>query len=250
MKVIIIDDEESARKLIETILIDLCPEVKEIYKAKNLKEGVELIKKESPDLVLLDIEMPNNSGLQILNFFENEEVNFQIIFITAYNKYAVDAFKLSATDYLLKPLYPNELKKSVEKALKKSSDLNIKNEFKALKKKLNFISLNTLALEVPNGIIFASYDDIIFFEADGMYTKVYTTDLKYDIVSKPLKFFSEQLKNNDFFFKSHRSYIINLKHIKQYLKHEGGYLVMSNDINIPISKKNKEEFLNTIQISF
>ena len=244
MKVVIIDDERSARNLIENILLDTCPEIKTILKAEELESGVELIKKENPAIVFLDIEMPKYSGLQILEFFEKQEIHFQIIFITAYDTYAIDAFKLSAIDYLLKPIHIEELKKAVNKALHAHKEKQVYSKLDDLKKSFQQLAMNTLAIEVPKGIVFVSYDDIICFEADGMYTKVFTKEnITYELVSKPLKHFSEQLEENTYFYKCHRSYLINMKHIKQFFKHDGGYLLMSNHKNIPIAKNKREEFL-------
>lgn len=250
MKVLIIDDEKSARNLIETMLLDVCPEIQTIAKASDLQSGVEIIRKETPEVVFLDVEMPKYSGLRILDFFENKEVNFQIVFITAYDKYAIEAFKLSAIDYLLKPIDVDELKKAVAKSIRHIGNQKVSSKLENLKKSIQHLKLNTLPLEVPKGISFVSYDDILYFEADAMYTKVYMKDESVELVSKPLKYFSDQLEENDFFYKCHRSYMVNLKHIKQFLKQDGGYIVMSNGNNIPIAKNKKEEFLQCIQTLF
>ncbi len=251
MKVVIIDDEKKARKLIESLLLDTCSEITGIFKAKELESGVELIRTEKPSIVYLDIEMPKYSGLQILEFFKNEKINFQIIFITAYDTYAVEAFKLSAIDYLLKPIHITEFKEATQRAIQAQKEKQVYTKLEDLKKSFQQLALNTLALEVPKGIIFVSYDDIVFFEADGMYTKVYTKDsTAFELVSKPLKHFADQLEENSYFYKCHRSYLINMKHIKQFFKHDGGYLLMSNQKNIPIAKNKKEEFLACIENMF
>lgn len=251
MKVIIIDDEKSARNLIEIMVLDLFPEIEEIYKVEDLEMGANAIKKYQPDIVFLDIEMPKYSGLQILDFFKTDEVNFQIIFITAYNQYAIEAFKLSAVDYLMKPVDVKSLKEAVEKAIIRANKNNVYKKLEDLKSSFHQLSLNTLALEVPNGVIFISYNDIICFEADGMYTKVFAKDKNnYELISKPLKYFSDQLADNDFFYKCHRSYLINLKHIKQFFKQDGGYVLMSNQMNIPIAKNKRDEFMACINKMF
>jgi two-component system LytT family response regulator len=247
MKAVIIDDEKSARNLIEAMVKEVCSEITTIYKANELEFGVAIIKEERPDIVFLDIEMPRYSGLQILEFFEGEEINFQIIFVTAYDKYAIEAFKLSAIDYLLKPIHIGELKEAIKKAVDLAKSKKIYTKLEDLKQSFQQLALNTLALDVPKGIVFASYDDILYFEADGMYTKVFTKNVDtFELVSKPLKHFSDQLENNTFFYKCHRSYLINLKQIKQFFKQDGGYLLMMNQKNIPIAKNKKEEFLGHI----
>lgn len=250
MNVVIIDDEKSARNLIETMLLDTCEGVKKIFKAPDLEAGVALINKQNPDIVFLDVEMPKYSGLKLLDFFEGQKISFQIIFITAYDKYAIEAFKLSAIDYLLKPIHVNELKRAVSKAIAIIQEKKVSQKLEKLKESIQHLKLNTLPLEVPKGISFVSYDDILFFEADAMYTKVHMKDDSIELVSKPLKHFTDQLYGNEFFYKCHRSYLINLRHIKQFLKHDGGYLIMSNGENIPVAKNKKEEFLKCIQTLF
>ena len=250
MKALIIDDEKRARNLLERILIDTCSAITSIYKATDLESGIELIKKEAPGIVFLDIEMPRYSGLQILDFFKDEEIKFQIIFVTAYDNYAIEAFKLSAVDYLLKPINIKELKLAVDKAITQQEKNHVNTTLNDLRKSFQQLALNTIALEIPKGIIFVSYDDILYLEADGMYSKVYMRDGRVELISKPLKYFSDQLSESPFFYKSHRSYLINLKHIKQFVKQDGGYLIMKDDKNIPIAKNKKEDFLKCVEDLF
>lgn len=250
MKAIIIDDENKARRLIHTLIDEECPEIEEIFEASDLESGVALIKEHHPDIVFLDIEMPNHSGLQILEFFEASEVNFQIIFITAYNEYAVQAFKLSAVDYLLKPIDIEEFKNAVDKAVSSIKNKSIDTKLNDLKKVFQQISLNKIVLEIPKGILFVSHDDLLFFEADGMYTKVYMKNNETQLICKPLKHFVDQLSEKPIFYKPHRSYLINLKYIKELVKKDGFHLIMENNKTIPIAKEKKEEFLQLIQDLF
>jgi len=250
MKALLIDDENKARRLLEALLQDTCPEITTIFQASDLVSGVAIIEEENPEIVFLDIEMPNHSGLQILEFFEEKEVNFQIIFVTAYNQYAIEAFKLSAVDYLLKPLDVQELKKAVDKTIDIIKGKCINNQFDDLKKAFKQLSLNKIALEVPKGISFVSHDEIQFFEADGMYTKVYLSEGKTELICKPLKHFVTQLDDKPIFYKPHRSYLINLKSIKEFIKKDGFYLLMDNGKTIPIAKDKKDEFLRLIQEVF
>lgn len=250
MKVIIIDDENKSRRLLEAMLLDVTTEIDVILQASDLESGVALIKAEEPQIVFLDIEMPKHSGLQILEFFNNQEVNFQIIFITAYNQYAIEAFKLSAIDYLLKPLDVEELKPALEKAILVSKQKSVNSKLEDLKKAFQQLSLNKIALEIPKGIVFINHDDIVFFEADGMYTNVYLQNGKIELICKPLKHFVDQLENKNIFYKPHRSYLINLKHIKELSKKDGYYLIMENNKTIPVSKEKKDEFIKIIQEVF
>ncbi|RXR20933.1 response regulator transcription factor [Flavobacterium amnicola] len=250
MKVVIIDDENKARKLIAALLNEEYNDTFTIYEAEDLVSGCQLIKEIQPDIVFLDIEMPNHSGLQIAEFLAPNELNFQLIFITAYNEYAVQAFKLSAVDYLLKPIDISEFKSAVEKAKQNIQKGNISHKLDDLKKVFNQLSLNKMVLEVPKGVLFVSHDDIIAFEADGMYTKVFMQDNSTQLICKPLKHFVEQLENKPIFYKPHRSYLINLKFMKELSKKDGYHIIMENNKTIPVAKEKKDEFLALIQSMF
>lgn len=246
MRALIIDDEEKAISLLTTVLEEYCPEVTEVFGATDLVSGVAMIKKDDPDIVFLDIEMPEHSGLEILDFFNGEIPPVHIIFVTAYNQYAIQAFKVSAIDYVLKPINVMELQKAVKKCAALDKDKNVDRKLNDLKK----LTVNTLALEVPNGFVFHSYDDIQYFEADGSYTKVYLKSGAVELICKPLKHFVDQLNDNPYFYKSNRSYLVNLTYVKRFSKLDGGYLLMRNDVTLPIAKSKKEEFAQTIQNLF
>ena len=250
MKALIIDDESKARRLLERLLQDNCPEINEILLASDLESGLDVIENFQPNIVYLDIEMPRYSGLQILNLLGSQDIEFQIIFTTAYNQYAVEAFKLSAIDYLLKPIDTNELKIATHKAIKALKESKINHQLLDLKKAFNQLALNKIALEIPKGVIFISHDDIVLFEADSMYTKVYLENGKSELICKPLKHFVSQLSTLPIFYKPHRSYLVNLKHIKELSKRDGQHLVMSNSKTIPISKDKRDEFMKVIQEVF
>lgn len=249
MNAIVIDDEEKARNLLSHLIRENCPQIQKLDLAKDLEEGVALIKKERPQLVFLDIEMPKASGLELLEHF-TEPVDFQIIFTTAYSSYAVDAFKLNAIDYLLKPIDTDELKIAVEKAEALANSEAIHSKIEHLRTSLKTISLNKIALEVPKGILFVSYNDILYFEADGMYTTVYMNKENNKTICKPLKFFVEQLADNNLFFKCHRSYLINLKYVEELIREDGDFLLMENKKRIPISKSKKDEFISVVKETF
>ncbi|MBE9575986.1 LytR/AlgR family response regulator transcription factor [Flavobacterium proteolyticum] len=250
MKVIIIDDENKARRLISTLLTENCSDITLQLEANDLETGVALIKEHQPDIVFLDIEMPKHSGLQIVDFFEPHEMNFQIIFVTAYNDYAIQAFKLSAVDYILKPVDVLELKSAIEKAKKNIESKSINNRLDDLKRVFQQLSLNKMILEVPKGILFVSHDDIILFEADGMYTKVYMKNNESQLICKPMKHFVDQLEDKPIFYKPHRSFLVNLKYIKELSKKDGFHLIMENNKTIPIAKEKKDEFMQLIQDLF
>jgi two-component system LytT family response regulator len=185
-----------------------------------------------------------------MDFFEPHEINFQVVFITAYNDYAIQAFKLAAVDYILKPVDISELKNAVEKAKENIQKANINDKLENLRKAFQQLSLNKIVLEVPKGILFVAHDDIILFEADGMYTKVYMKNNESQLICKPLKHFADQLSEKLIFYKPHRSYLVNLRYMKELSKKDGFHIIMENNKTIPIAKEKKEEFLQMIQELF
>jgi len=247
MKVIIIDDEPKARKLLEVLIKENCPRIETIFKAEDLLIGVELIKKEKPEIVFLDIEMPQHSGLEIVDFLDREELDFEIIFTTAYSEYAIKAFELSAIDYILKPIRPSKVIEAVDKAISSIGKSQINTKLDELKKALASSNFKKIGLPVADGIKFIEFDQIIMFEAEGMYTKITTTSESEILISKPLKHFVALLENIQNFYRPHRSYLINLKYIKQYVKSDGGYILMDNNKTVSISKEKREEFLTIVQ---
>lgn len=250
MKAVIIDDENKARNVLRTLLQEDCPEITEIQEASDLISGVALIKAAVPDLVFLDIEMPEHSGLEIASFFEEQHISFQIIFTTAYDQYAIEALKLSAIDYLLKPIDSDELIHAVQKAKKAIEANNISNKLSQIEKTFQQLSLNKIALEIPKGILFVSHDDIILFEADGVYTKVHLKNGKVELITKTLKHFSDQLLEKSIFYKPHRSYLINLRYMSQFVKKDGYHIILENNKTIPVARDKREEFLNLVRHIF
>lgn len=246
MKAIIIDDEKKARSLLKILVEENCPKITEIFEAPDLLSGVEIIKKEEPSIVFLDIEMPEHSGLEILNFIENDVYNFEIIFTTAYSEYAIQAFQLSAIDYLLKPVRPNQVKIAVEKAIDFLGKTSINSKLEELKKSFKNNSFDKIGLPVSDGIRFVDFKSIILLEADGMYSKISLNDGEQLLISKPLKHFVSILEDIPTFYKPHRSYLINIMYIKQYVKSDGGYIVMDNDKTVSISKEKRDEFLQIV----
>ncbi len=246
MKVLIIDDEQKARNLLKILVKENCKNITQIFEAESLLNGVELIKKENPQIVFLDIEMPGNSGLEILDFISKEDYDFEIIFTTAYSEYAIQAIQLSAIDYLLKPIRGSKVKDAVEKALEFLGKSKISKRLEELKQVFTTSTLKKIALPVNDGIEFIPFTDIIMFEADGMYTNVCTTRREI-MISKPLKHFVEILNNVAIFYKPHRSYLVNLMFIKKYVKSDGGYILMDNNKSVSISKNKIEEFMQLMQ---
>lgn len=246
MEVVIIDDEKRARSLLRTILEQECSGIESIYEAPNLLEGVALIQAHQPKLVFLDIEMPEHQGIEIFEHFAKEEINFEIVFCTAFSEYALRAFEMNAIDYLLKPLRPQKVKGVVEKVQSSFRQDQIQEKLEELKNALRLNKFQKIGLPVSNGILFIPIEEIILMEADGMYTKVFTTNNGSELVSKPLKFFNDLMEKSPLFYRPHRSFIMNIKFVKQYVRTDGNYVVLENDYMVPISKDKKEEFLNLV----
>ncbi|TNE53070.1 MAG: response regulator transcription factor [Bacteroidetes bacterium] len=243
MTAIIIDDESKARKLLRTILEEYCANVKVLDEAEGLSAGVELIKQLQPEVVFLDVEMPDYMGTQIMDFFEDHEIDFKIIFTTAHSEYAVKAFEINAIDYLLKPLRPKQVKEAVGKVQENIEQKSVSEQLTELKNSFNSLNFKKIGLPISDGILFVELEDIICLEADGMYTKFYTKSNGSKLVSKPLKHFMALLEDKQEFYRPHRSFCINMRYIKQFVKKDGGHLVMDNDLIVSISREKRDEFL-------
>lgn len=240
IKAIIIDDEKKARELLYTLIVENCPEIEVIDQCQDLPNGVKSIRKNKPDLIFLDIEMPGHTGLELLDFFDESEIDFGIIFTTAYNEFAVKAFKLSAVDYLLKPLLIDDLINAIARFERRfMSSKNIE----TLAKK-NEIQNNKIAIPIGQSIRFIDLDDIVFLKADNTYTEIFLEDNSKLVVSRTLKNFEEVLQENPKFFRCHKSYMVNRDYVVDYVKSDGGYLVVKNNYQVGISPEKVETFLN------
>lgn len=245
MKAIIIDDEKRARVSLRLLLQNFCPQFTEIVECKNLSEGVKTIRKEDPDIVFLDIEMPGHSGLELLDFFNENEITFSIIFTTAYNNYAIQAFKLSAIDYLLKPINPEELITAVKLFEKR---IHPSEHYTALKQNLSQDKVSKIAVPVSNKIIFLDLEDIIYLKAEGSYTNILKKDGVSILVSRNLKSFQELLEDNEIFVRIHKSYIVNSQYITAVNKSDGGFLELTGNLLIPISQDRIAIILDQVRL--
>ncbi len=246
MTIVIIDDETKARSLLIALIKKQIDSEHEVFEASNLVDGVELIKKEQPKLVFLDIEMPNHQGIEIFNYFQPNEITFEIVFTTAYSEYALKAFELNAIDYLLKPIRPARIKEVIEKVEKTFNQEKIQIKLDELSKSLRENNFNKIGLPVADGILFVPFDEIVNLEASGMYTKIFTVNSGEEIISKPLKYFENLLDQGNTFYRTHRSHIVNLKFLKQYVRKDGNFVIMENNEKVPVSKEKKDEFLTLV----
>ncbi len=243
---IIVDDETRSVQTLETIITNFCiDKVSVIGTANNIEEAYPLIKKVNPNIVFLDIEMPHGSGFDLLEKFDS--VNFEVIFTTGFDQYAVTAIKFSAIDYLLKPINITELQESIERAIKRIENRTSQNNFKVLIDNLKTPKdkNNKIPLPVINGLEFVTIGSIVYCEADEDYTHVFLVDGTKMIVTKSIKDFEDHLSNYDF-FRTHHSYLINKAYIKKYTKGEGGTILTELNTEIPVSRRRKSEFLDWI----
>ena len=245
MKAIIIDDEKRARVSLALLLQEYCPQISVVAECENLPEGIKAIRKLQPDLVLLDIEMPGHSGLELLDFFDENDVNFSIIFTTAYNEYALQAFKFSAVDYLLKPINPEQLTEAIARLEKQKQKVA---NYKLLKETINQDSLTKIAVPSGNTLIFIDTTKISYIKGEGAYSEVFCNNGTKHLVSRNLKNFEDILCLDTRFMRVHKSYIVNFEQVVAYNKSDGGSLELETGIHIPVSPDKAQNILDRIQI--
>lgn len=247
IKAIIVDDEENARLILNNFIREFCPSVKIIAQAEDVKSAVKLINKNEVDLVFLDIEMPNENGFALFDYFNKP--GFETIFCTAYSEYALKAFEVSATDYLLKPIGVTKLKEAIEKVENKLLHKNITTEnIMVLKENLVQKEIKKIGILIGDGIVFMNLNDILYFEADGSYTTIYHKNGS-DLTVKKIKHFEDLLSSDKRFFRIHRSYLINVSLIKKYSKKDGLSVTYDERTLLPISREKKEEFEEFMQLN-
>lgn len=238
-RAILVDDEASARDILTDLLSRFCPEINLIGAFDNLPEAVEFIKQEKPELVFLDIELPNYAGYEIVSFFE--EINFEIIFVTAYNQYALKAFEVSAVDYLLKPIDIERMKRAVKRFMDRSELKNLQKSYGALKD--NLLSPKLTKIVIPHGgdqkIILIQH--IVAFEAKEAYTRIHTLHEGRFMVSRNLKHFETMLEGNGTFFRTHKSWLIQTNHLLSYSKSDLT-IQLQQGIEAKLSKYKKADF--------
>lgn len=245
MNAIIVDDEKHCREVLALLLQKYCPKVTIQAICADAETALKELATKQPDILFLDIEMPDMNGFEMLE--KIKDPNFEIVFTTAYNEYAIKAIKHSALDYLLKPVDKDELIMSVKKAQKvksQKSGLRVENLLEMLngKKSLRRFGVSTL-----EGLIMINIDDIIFCESDSAYCKLFFRgEPRPMVITKTLKEVEEVLQGNDF-CRVHHSYVINMKFVERYIRGEGGEVVMINGVHLPISRTRKQDFLNLFE---
>ncbi len=239
LKAIIIDDEPDCVQLLALQLKEHCPNVQVLAQMTAPEEGLQAIRSLNPDLVFLDVEMPRMNGFQLLE--QLEELPFSLVFVTAYNEFALKAFRFSALDYLLKPLNVSQLCEAVRKAEKRQRiDQGQLDLLRYQLKEGKYPS--KIAVPFQSGVVFVELSELIYCEADSNYTKLFLTNGKNYLLSKTLRDVQEVLEERNF-LRVHRQYLINLDHIKMYHRGDGSYLVMTGSVTIPVAKNQKERLV-------
>jgi two-component system, LytTR family, response regulator len=245
---IIVDDENKARMLLRNMLPTTGVAIEILAECNSLAEGIKAIRTHKPNIVFLDIEMPMQSGIEILNYFGEEEVTFDIVFTTGFSEYALQAFKLSATDYLLKPINPLELKATVERIVSKK-ERDALASYKALYQNLS-ISKDAedkcLTVFLNNATRFVKLRDIIMLHADGAYTAIHTQVGEKLVASRNLKYFEERLEPYVQFMRCQKSFIINVNKVIEFSKSEGE-IVLENSLTAQISADKHDLFLEKMK---
>jgi two-component system LytT family response regulator len=239
---LIVDDEAASRNGLAQLISEFIPEVKVVGKADSVRSAVDQINALNPDIVFLDVEMPGKDGFDLIH--ETEPADFEVIFTTAHEQYALKAIKASAIDYLLKPINPEELTNAVKKVQEKKESGN-----KKLETFMSHVGDKKrepqLAISTMEGLIFIKLANILYCRGDGAYTFFFLKNGEKIIASKNLKEFESILCEHGF-FRTHKSYIIQLAEMKRYIKGDGGHVIMSNGETVDVSKRRKESFVHAL----
>jgi two-component system, LytTR family, response regulator len=250
MRAILIDDEPIGIRTVKKLLELNCPEVEVVATCTDAESGKQKIDQLKPDVIFLDIQMPEKNGLDMLA--EIPERNFEVIFVTAHNEYILQALQFSAVDYLMKPVDEDRIVEAVHRVKKRlfkekvpdATETFIHNMTKAVSPSDMRLCLPTL-----KGFTILKLDEIIYCEAQRSYTVFYLVQGKNIMVSKPLFDYDELLAGTTF-FRIHKSFLVNLVHVREYLRGDGGTVIMSNNMELEVSRRKKDQFLSRIKESF
>lgn len=237
---IIVEDEKKSREVIQKMLSEYFSNIEVVAVCETIDKGKSAIEQFKPDLVFLDVELPPSTGFQMLN--QIGDIKFEVIFTTAFDKYALQAIRISALDYLLKPFTVDDMRLAIRRYEEKVDRQNTMEQFQNLFHNLNHINEKKIALPTFTGLTFIAVRDIIRCEAEANYTTFYLVNKTKIVVSKTLKEYEEMLKDYNF-FRVHHANLINLEHIKDYIRGEGGMVNMVDGSHVEVSRRKKEEFM-------
>jgi two-component system LytT family response regulator len=242
---IIVEDEKHSRETLSGLLKLYCKNVNVIAEADGMMAGIKAIKKHKPDLIFLDIQMPDGSGFRLLESLD--EIDFGIIFTTAFDQFAIKAIKFSAIDYLLKPIFPDDLVAAVKKAEELQDERNTRKSVEVLLENMKRPEAEPpkIVLSTAERINVVKVQDIIRCESDNYYTLFFFSNGTKLLVSKTLKENEELLKDYNF-IRPHKSHLINVMYIKSFNKQEGGYILLTDGSRVPVSRRKKEMIVDII----
>ncbi len=245
MGAIIVDDEPNARQALSGLLEENFSEVEVLASCKDVPEAVKAIHKYKPDVVFLDIEMPGYSGFELLDFFDEQQVGFKIVFVTAYSDYSLRAFEIAAVDYILKPVRPDHIARALKKiGMDNHSQQEEAEHYRVLKENMHHPQEKKIVLQTAETIYIVRLDDILYMQADGSYTRIHTQSHGVLTITKKLIDF-EYLESAGSFLRSHRSYIVNLNHIKKVDKKDF-ILIMNDDSEVYLAQDKKNLLLDRL----
>lgn len=236
---VIIDDEALARESLLSMLKLFCPSIEVVGQAHDVKSGVKLINDVRPDVAFLDVQMPDGSGFDLLMKFDS--ISFKFVFITAYQEYAIKAFKFSAIDYILKPVDPTDLINAIEKLSETIREEDTNHKFKTFLDniKTNKNNPQKILLKTLDALVVADVNSIVRCESQSNYTIFYFTDRPKIMVSKTLKDFDDMLSDSGF-FRVHQSHLVNLNFVKKYNRFPESHVVLNNDEHIPVAVRKRD----------
>ena len=241
LSVVIVEDEKHNQEELKNLLDEIPMHIEVKAEAASKEAALEAISLHQPDLVLMDIELHGGTGFDVLN--ELPETNFDVIFTTAFEHYALKAIKFSSLDYLLKPIDAEELTQAIAKANRKKDEVLRQKQLELLLSSLDQRQeQRNICLSTAEGVEFVKTSDILYCEASGSYTRFHLSGKQSLLVSKNLKEYASMLEDHDF-MRVHNSFLINLREVKRYVKSDGGYILMNDNATISISQKKKDEFL-------
>lgn len=242
LKAILVDDEQDSRDILERYLIKYCPDVELLAKCDSVKTGIAAIEKHQPDIVFLDIEMPFGNGFDLLD--QVDEVNFETVFVTAYDNYAIRALNMSAAYYLLKPIDIDELIAAVDKIKAEQAKDDYTQHAKVLLENIRGQASAPSKLMLPTleGFEIVKPDQIIYCSAEDNFTKFHLNDGSKLLICRTLKYYEDVLSGGTF-VRIHRSHMINTDFVSRYTKGKGGYVTMSDETELEVAPKKKKEFL-------
>lgn len=241
----LVDDEQKNLNVLHRLLEENCSQVEIAGEANGFQQAIDLIDTLRPQLLFLDIEMPYGNGFDLLEKITLTDC--ETIFVTAFDAYALKAFRYNALDYLLKPISIEDLKKAVEKADKRIQEKNISARLNNIEGNIKKTSHQRIGLPSMEGLIFIETADILYLQARGAYTEVYMKNKQVHTVSRTIGDFQENLPAQ-FFFRVHHSFLVNLSNIKKYNKGRGGFIIMDNDVAIEVSARRRDEFLSIFRL--